>query len=101
MNIIVPILLGPQHKILAAAQAANLDAAHTRLSTRSTATMQQRKPLRFFAGGRAEMLMKGSSSIEALLGAVAGPFPPYVRRLRRSPQELKAGLKHQPAQWNG
>jgi phosphate acetyltransferase len=51
MNIIVSILPGPRHKIFAAAQAANLDAAHTRLSTRSTATIAAEKAVALFRAG--------------------------------------------------
>jgi hypothetical protein len=93
MNIIVPILPGPRHKIFAAAQAANLDAAHTRLSTRSTATMQQRKPLRFFAGDHAEMLMKGSLSIEALPGAVVGHETETVFAIRQPAEQIAPGIE--------
>jgi phosphate acetyltransferase len=70
MNIIVPILVGPRHKILAAAKAANLDVAPYEIVDAEHSHDAAEKAVSLVREGRAEMLMKGSLSTDELLGAV-------------------------------
>jgi phosphate acetyltransferase len=70
MNIIVPILVGPRHKILAAAKAANLDIAPYEIVDAEHSHDAAAKAVSLVREGRAEMLMKGSLSTDELLGAV-------------------------------
>lgn len=70
MNIIVPILVGPRHKILAAAKAANLDVTPYEIVDAEHSHDAAEKAVSLVREGRAEMLMKGSLSTDELLGAV-------------------------------
>jgi phosphate acetyltransferase len=70
MNIIVPILVGPRHKILAAGKAANLDLAPYEIVDAEHSHDAAEKAVSLVREGRAEMLMKGSLSTDELLGAV-------------------------------
>jgi phosphate acetyltransferase len=70
MKIIVPILVGSRHKILAAAKAANLDVAPYEIVDAEHSHDAADKAVALVREGRAEMLMKGSLSSDELLGAV-------------------------------
>src|SRR3974377_639913 len=70
MKIIVPILVGPRHKILTAAKAANLDIAQYEFCDAEHSHDAADKAVALVREGRAEMLMKGSLSSDELLGAV-------------------------------
>ena len=70
MKIIVPILVGPRHKILTAAKAANLDVASYEIVDAEHSHDAADKAVALVREGRAEMLMKGSLSSDELLGAV-------------------------------
>ena len=70
MKIIVPILVGPRHKISAAAKAANLDVAPYEIVDAEHSHDAADKAVALVREGRAEMLMKGSLSTDELLGAV-------------------------------
>jgi len=70
MNILVPILVGPRRKILAAAKAANLDVAPYEIVDAEHSHDAAEKAVSLVREGRAEMLMKGSLSSDELLGAV-------------------------------
>ena len=70
MNIIIPIFVGPRHKILAAAKAANLDVAPHEIVDAEHSHDAAEKAVSLVREGRAEMLMKGSLSTDELLGAV-------------------------------
>lgn len=69
-RLIVPILVGPRHKILAAAQEAKVDLDHYRIvdTPHSEAAAQQAVAL--VGRGEAELLMKGSLHTDELLHAV-------------------------------
>src|SRR6516225_4141968 len=62
MKIIVPILVGPRHKILTAAKAANLDVAPYEIVDAEHSHDAADKAVALVREGRAEMLMKGSLS---------------------------------------
>lgn len=66
MNIIVPILVGPRHKILAAAKAANLDVTPYEIVDAEHSHDAAEKAVSLVREGRAEMLMKGSLSTDEL-----------------------------------
>jgi phosphate acetyltransferase len=70
MKIIVPILVGPRHKISTAAKAANLDVAPYEIVDAEHSHDAADKAVALVREGRAEMLMKGSLSTDELLGAV-------------------------------
>jgi phosphate acetyltransferase len=70
LNIIVPILVGPRRKILAAATAANLDVAPYEIVDAEHSHAAAEKAVALVREGRAQMLMKGSLSSDELLGAV-------------------------------
>jgi phosphate acetyltransferase len=70
INIIVPILVGPRHKMLAAAKAANLDVTPYEIVDAEHSHNAAEKAVSLVREGRAEMLMKGSLSTDELLGAV-------------------------------
>jgi phosphate acetyltransferase len=70
MGIIIPILVGPQHKITGAATAANIDIAAYEVVDAEHSHAAAEKAVALVREGRAEMLMKGSLSTAELLGAV-------------------------------
>lgn len=70
MGIIVPILVGPRKKILAAAAAAKLDVSPYEIVDVEHSHAAAEKAVTLIREGRAEMLMKGSLSTDELLGAV-------------------------------
>ena len=69
-GIILPILVGPAHKVLAAAQAAGLDIAPFELVDVPHSHAAAAKAVELVRSGRAELLMKGSLHTDELLGAV-------------------------------
>jgi phosphate acetyltransferase len=69
-NLIIPVLIGPHAKILAAAQAANIDIAAWELIDTGDARMAASKAVELAAAGKVEALMKGSLHTEELLGPV-------------------------------
>jgi phosphate acetyltransferase len=70
MGIIAPILVGPRHKIVAAAAAADIDIAAYEIVDAEHSHSAAEKAVALVREGRAEMLMKGSLSTDELLGAV-------------------------------
>jgi phosphate acetyltransferase len=70
MGIIMPILVGPRHKITGAAAAANIDISACEVVDAEHSHAAAEKAVALIREGRAEMLMKGSLSTDELLGAV-------------------------------
>jgi phosphate acetyltransferase len=70
LGIIVPILVGPRKKILAAAAAAKLDVGDYEIIDAEHSHDAAVKAVALVREGRAAMLMKGSLSTDELLGAV-------------------------------
>lgn len=70
IGIIVPILVGPRKRILAAAEAAKLDISAYEIVDAEYSHDSATKAVALVREGRAEMLMKGSLSTDELLGAV-------------------------------
>ena len=70
LGIIVPILVGPRQKILAAASAAKLDVDPYEIVDAEHSHAAAEKAVALVREGRAELLMKGSLSTDELLGAV-------------------------------
>lgn len=70
LDIIVPILVGPRQRILAAASAAKLDVDPYEIVDAEHSHAAAEKAVALVREGRAEMLMKGSLSTDELLGAV-------------------------------
>ena len=70
MGIIAPIFVGPKQRILAAAEAAQLDIAAFEIVNTEHSHQSAEQAVRLVREGRAEMLMKGSLSTDELLGAV-------------------------------
>ena len=70
LGIIVPILVGPRKRILAAASAAKLDVSPYEIVDVEHSHAAAEKAVALVREGRAEMLMKGSLSTDELMGAV-------------------------------
>jgi phosphate acetyltransferase len=70
LGILVPILVGPRKKILAAAAAAKLDIAPYEIVDAEHSHDSAEKAVALVREGRAEMLMKGSLHTDELLAAV-------------------------------
>jgi phosphate acetyltransferase len=70
LGIIVPILVGPRQRILAAASAAKLDVDPYEIVDAEHSHAAAEQAVALVREGRAEMLMKGSLSTDELLGAV-------------------------------
>jgi phosphate acetyltransferase len=70
LGIIVPILVGLQKRILAAASAAEIDVNPYEIVDVEHSHAAAEKAVALVREGRAEMLMKGSLSTDELLGAV-------------------------------
>ncbi len=70
MGIIAPILVGPREKILAAAEASQLDISAYEIVDAEYNHASAAKAVALVREGRAEMLMKGSLTTDELLGAV-------------------------------
>jgi phosphate acetyltransferase len=66
-GIILPILVGPAHKVLAAAQAAGLDVAPFELVDVPHSHAAAAKAVELVRSGRAELLMKGSLHTDELM----------------------------------
>ena len=66
-GIILPILVGPAHKVLAAAQAAGLDIAPFELVDVPHSHAAAAKAVELVRSGRAELLMKGSLHTDELM----------------------------------
>jgi phosphate acetyltransferase len=66
-GIILPILVGPAHKVLAAAQAAGLDIARFELVDVPHSHAAAAKAVELVRSGRAELLMKGSLHTDELM----------------------------------
>ena len=66
-GIILPILVGPAHKVLAAAQAAGLDIAAFELVDVPHSHAAAAKAVELVRSGRAELLMKGSLHTDELM----------------------------------
>ena len=69
-GIILPILVGPAHKVLAAAQAAGLDIAPFELVDVPHSHAAAAKAVELVRSGRAELLMKGSLHTDELMREV-------------------------------
>jgi len=69
-GLIAPILVGPHHKIEAAARAASLDISGYRIIDAEHSHGAAEKAVALVREGGAEMLMKGSLSTDELMGAV-------------------------------
>ena len=70
LGIIVPLLVGPSKKILAAASAANIDITPYEIIEAEHSHAAAERAVALVREGRAEMLMKGSLSTDELMGAV-------------------------------
>jgi phosphotransacetylase len=70
LGIIVPILVGPPSKILAAASAAHIDITPYEIVEAEHSHASAERAVALVREGRAEMLMKGSLSTDELMGAV-------------------------------
>jgi phosphate acetyltransferase len=70
LGIIVPILVGPHKKIVAAAAAAKIDITPYKIVDAEHSHDAADKAVALVREGRAEMLMKGSLSTDEVLGAV-------------------------------
>jgi phosphate acetyltransferase len=70
LGIIVPVLVGPPKKILAAASAANIDLTPYEIIEAEHSHAAAERSVALVREGRAEMLMKGSLSTDELMGAV-------------------------------
>jgi phosphate acetyltransferase len=66
-GIILPVLVGPAHKVLAAAQAAGLDVAPFELVDVPHSHAAAAKAVELVRSGRAELLMKGSLHTDELM----------------------------------
>lgn len=69
-KLIVPILVGPTHKILAAAAEAKVDLDHYRIVDTPHSDAAAREAVALVGRGEAELLMKGSLHTDELLHAV-------------------------------
>jgi phosphate acetyltransferase len=70
LGIIVPLLVGPSKKILAAANAADIDITPYEIIEAEHSHAAAERAVALVREGRAEMLMKGSLSTDELMGAV-------------------------------
>jgi phosphate acetyltransferase len=70
LGIIVPLLVGPGKKILAAGSAANIDLTPYEIIEAEHSHAAAERAVALVREGRAEMLMKGSLSTDELMGAV-------------------------------
>jgi phosphate acetyltransferase len=69
-NLIVPVLVGPRARILAAAKEANLDISRWELIDTAHSHAAAAKGAELAAAGKVEAIMKGSLHTDELLGAI-------------------------------
>lgn len=72
-GLITPVLVGPEHKIRAAAQQAGLSIAGLRLEATEHSHAAAARAVELAAAGEVEALMKGSLHTDELLSAVVAP----------------------------
>jgi phosphate acetyltransferase len=81
-NLIVPVLIGPEAKIRAAAQAAKVDLRGFRIVSTEHSAAAAEKAVAMARAGEVEALMKGSLHTDELMGAVV-PSATGLRTSRR------------------